>query len=186
MTDNEIIKALECHANPDLTSCTECPLLNIQDCCYLLSKEAVDLINCLRAKNEALQMDNEQLQSDIVNANMNLEHMTAEVERLNVELSARMELEKIAKAEFTLLSAYFQVKSVRAEAIKEFERTVRIEINEAIETNRRAKQQRVERLNAKGIVYDDEFCSYCDGKLHALCGIAEFIDNLVKEMVGES
>lgn len=55
MTDAEIIKALECHANPDLTSCTECPLLNIQDCCYLLSKEAVDLINRQKAEIEDLK-----------------------------------------------------------------------------------------------------------------------------------
>ena len=35
-----------------------------------------------KAKNEALQMDNQQLQSDIVNANMNADHAMAENERL--------------------------------------------------------------------------------------------------------
>jgi chromosome segregation ATPase len=70
-------------------------------------------VNKMVAEREALIAGQETLQKAFAEKN-------AEVERMKVELSARMELEKIAKAEFTLLSAYFQVKSVRAEAIKEF------------------------------------------------------------------
>jgi hypothetical protein len=144
MTDEQIIKALECCIP---TNCLLCPY-DDNGCLKGLHKGSLDLIN----------------------------RQKAEIERLRT---------KSNEQEYDLELLKQEKRVVRAEAIKEFERTVRIEINEAIETNRRAKQQRVERLNAKGIVYDDEFCSYCDGKLHALCGIAEFIDNLVKEMVGE-
>jgi hypothetical protein len=80
----------------------------------------------------------------------------AEIERLNVELSARMELEKIAKAEFTLLSAYFQVKSVRAEAIKEF-----------------AERLKTQGFDGMNVVIPEDVVFVDD------------IDNLVKEMVGE-
>lgn len=72
----------------------------------------------------------------------------------------------------------------KSEAIREFEKELRIEINKAIESNREAKRERVDRLIAKGIVYNDEFCSYCDGKIHALIGIADFVENLVKEKMG--
>ena len=42
-------------------------------------------INRQKAKIKALQMDNEQLQSDVVNANMNFEHVQSESERLTKE-----------------------------------------------------------------------------------------------------
>ena len=45
-------------------------------------EQLIDLINRLQAKVEALQMDNAQLQSDIINANMNCDHTQAENERL--------------------------------------------------------------------------------------------------------
>jgi chromosome segregation ATPase len=48
----------------------------------------LDLFNRQQAEIEALQMDNGHLQSDVINANMNLEHMTAEVERLKYNLEA--------------------------------------------------------------------------------------------------
>ena len=40
-----------------------------------------NIISHQKAKIEALQMDNAQLHSDIVNANMNLEHLQAEIEK---------------------------------------------------------------------------------------------------------
>lgn len=68
----------------------------------------------------------------------------------------------------------------RTEAVKEFKREIRAEINEALKSNYQAKQQRIDRLDKKGIVCHDEFCSYCDGKIHALYGIGEFIHKLLE------
>ena len=57
MTDNEIIKALECcsHRNEDLP-CDGCPAYNIaQMCMEDLMSDAFDLINRQKAENEELQ-----------------------------------------------------------------------------------------------------------------------------------
>lgn len=46
MTDNEIIKALECCIEDDYDkSCTECPLQYYEYCNFQLAKFALDLIN---------------------------------------------------------------------------------------------------------------------------------------------
>lgn len=84
MTDNEITKALgACH---DYSDCDNCRFGKYRTrnglCVDMLHRSARDLINRQKSKIEALQMDNEQLQSDIVNANMNCEHLQAELEML--------------------------------------------------------------------------------------------------------
>ncbi|MBE6767366.1 MAG: hypothetical protein E7549_00470 [Ruminococcaceae bacterium] len=60
MTDNEIVKALECCANnPNDSVCYEskCPLFG-QKCIDVLSKNALDLINRQKAEIERLQKHN--------------------------------------------------------------------------------------------------------------------------------
>ena len=60
MTDNEIIKALECCVK-DTEDCYECPLQNKWSCDKLLSKNALDLINRQKAEIDRLQGYNENL-----------------------------------------------------------------------------------------------------------------------------
>ena len=55
MTDNEIIKALECHAEESLDTCSLCPLLNIEGCAYEAAEYALDLINRQQAEIEKLK-----------------------------------------------------------------------------------------------------------------------------------
>ena len=56
MTDNEIIKALECCCSAQVNACDDCPFY---ERCYnnneRLEKEAIDLINRQEAENERLQ-----------------------------------------------------------------------------------------------------------------------------------
>lgn len=73
MTDEQIIKALECCGN-QMFSCTD------KQCKAKVMGNALDLINRQKAKIEALQMDNSQLQADNFNAIENAEHLSAEVE----------------------------------------------------------------------------------------------------------
>lgn len=146
MTDNEIIKALECCANE--RGCEKCPANphrgNYGFCTSPLIKDSFDLINRQKAKIEALQMDNAQLHSDCINANMNLEHLQADIERLKG-------WQDLLKAEKHSL--------IKAEAIKDFAEKIKKRMKDLARVD-----------------FDGEF--YC------LIG-EPFVDNLVKEMVGE-
>lgn len=53
MTDNEIIKALECHAS-DAEVCKLCPLTNEEWCSVKLARKTLDLINRLNSDKLAL------------------------------------------------------------------------------------------------------------------------------------
>ena len=104
MTDKEVIKALECCVDwCGNISCWDCPLKNTGCIHFDKLKETLDLINRQKAeierlrediaildsknsvkdklltkaeaKMKAMQMDNEQLKTDICNARMNLEHI---------------------------------------------------------------------------------------------------------------
>ena len=75
MTDNEIIKAMQCVMGNDV-SCSECTYQNalpFPSCRNMCAKNALDLINRQKAEIEALQMDNKQLQSDVITANQTKE-----------------------------------------------------------------------------------------------------------------
>ena len=55
LTDNEIVKALECCSKPVGENCKECPL-HLTDCLKVNIEElALDLINRLQAENEELK-----------------------------------------------------------------------------------------------------------------------------------
>ena len=96
-TDKDIIKALNrCCAFAD---CRGCPFQVGGDCIRRLCKESLELINRQNAKIKALQMDNEQLQSDIANANMNLDHAQTEIEGMKHNLEIIKKKKKTAKAE---------------------------------------------------------------------------------------
>jgi hypothetical protein len=58
MTDNEIIKALECCCGGDGgKNCYCCPLYEVSPCTNALSKYALDLINRQKAEIERLQKE---------------------------------------------------------------------------------------------------------------------------------
>ena len=66
MTDNEIIKALECHSDRSLDTCTICPLLNVDGCAYMLTEKALELINCQKAEIERLLQKLQQPQTEVI------------------------------------------------------------------------------------------------------------------------
>jgi hypothetical protein len=113
-TDEEVIRALECCVNGTSEACLKCtfgltPPYPV--CKTMVEKYALDLINRQRAEIKALEMDNAQLQSDIINANQNSDHIKGlwEAER-----------EKVEKAKQKVVNACKMLKNARAEAIKEF------------------------------------------------------------------
>lgn len=54
MTDDEIIKALECCDFTDIKDCEECPLYNTFDCISVIIDKTLDLVNQQKAEIERL------------------------------------------------------------------------------------------------------------------------------------
>lgn len=68
MTDNDIIKALECCGGETYEEdCPKCPMYSSGNCNCLLAKYALDLINRYKAKNERLKTQNSTIASRIYN-----------------------------------------------------------------------------------------------------------------------
>ena len=112
MTDNEIIKALECCSKDGMINCRNCPY---KKPCNMgrsdMQKDALALINNQTAKIKALQMDNAQLQSDIINATQNNDHIKALYEE---------EKQKVEKAKQKIIDSYKMLKTAKSKARKEF------------------------------------------------------------------
>ena len=171
-TDAQIKQVLKCCGDD---GCKECPVgyfAKDDFGCELYSAKlyllALDLINrkeaekaelqreiaSCKAKIEALKMENAQLQTDNFNANMNLEHVQAEIERLRKENAVLVESNHILATEYVEQCT----AKAKSEAIKEF----------------------AERL--KGIATATH--KTIDGQYRYEI-TNDFIDNLVKGMVGE-
>ena len=116
MTDEQIIKALECCTIGTFACGKECPYyssksnLKVSSCRFDLMCEISNLINRQKEKIEALQMDNKQLQSDVINANQNWDHIKGLWE---------CEKEKVESAKQKVICACKMLKTAKSEAYKE-------------------------------------------------------------------
>ena len=160
MTDNDIIKALECCYIKGKT-CDDCPANDFD--CLLLEKMAIDLINRQKAENlslqnkvelleQAMKMSKEDSNKSAKSAMEVIRKQEAEIKRL--ECSAK-------QWEETARQLYISKENIKAEAIKEF----------------------AERLKEHKIDIDVSFGYGKEVYTEAVAVIE--IDNLVKEMVGE-
>lgn len=75
------------------------------------------------------------------------------------------------------------LNQIKAEAYKECIEKVKEEISEALKSNYKARAEREQKIP---IHTENEFLSYCSGKIDCLRGLDDFCDNLLKEMVGEN
>lgn len=178
MTDNEIIKALECCACSD--GCENCLYAKQCDGVEHLTN-ALDLINRQKAKNEALQMDNQQLQSDIINENQNYDHIKGLWE---------VEKEKVEKAKQKVINVCKELQTAKAE-IERLEK----EHNNGFEKWKILDERTKERYEelyqeAKGVVRTEAIKEFAERlKLrfsstlsYSGGAIARAVDKLVKEM----
>ena len=109
MTDNEIVKALECSVNG---KCPECPYFHSYPCdkCRNMRKDALDLINRLQEKNSNLTSDLTSLQNDLTSAKAEVEKRQGgyvtqkqEIANLEIEFKAMREAANSYKAEIERL-----------------------------------------------------------------------------------
>lgn len=72
MTDNEVIKALECCLSDAWEDCDKCPLEKFPDdyigCRNNLIKVTIDVINRQKAKIEQLKKEKEEMYQDVISA----------------------------------------------------------------------------------------------------------------------
>ena len=103
LTDNEIIKALECCPRGIGMKCEKCPMFRTNDCMSKLHVNTLDLINRQKAEIERLKC-NEKLES--VNITLN-----ALIEMKNSTINNLMKTVDMLET---------QLKTAKAEAVKEF------------------------------------------------------------------
>lgn len=131
MTDEQIIKALECCATDDGDDCFQCPYGNIVyksrngGCVNRCRKDALDFINRQKAKIEELHSDKiiaERHKKDarelFVDCTRQLKEAKAEIEKItekyNCQQTVYVDLSKIIKEQAE------ELKQAKSEAIKEF------------------------------------------------------------------
>ena len=73
-------------------------------------------------------------------------------------------------------------RTIKAEAYKECIEKVKEEINEALINNYKVRSERAQSIP---IYTKDEFWNYCAGKIDCLRGLDDYLDNLLKELVGD-
>ena len=160
MTDNEIIKALECCKNSlsEKDACGDCPLYEEEEvtCITILSKNALDLINRQKAEIDILIRKKESLRDEIA-------EQQAEIERLKEEnetIKSNFECQQIVLGDFDeiIKKQAKKLKTAKSEAIKEFAERLKEKLKEVPR-------------------YDIEDKAY-----YAIGTYGELIDNLVKEM----
>ena len=180
LTDNEIVKALESMIN--FADMVDKNVLDMVDVKTL--KNILDLINRLQARVEkcekvecfadktiaTLQAENERLRNAYKQCAWERDNFQADNERLYGILENK--------------GGLILTKTAKAEAYKEFAEKAKAEIEEALKNNYKVKKERTEKyINSNGY---DEFMNYCNGKIDCLRGLDDFLDNLLKELVGDS
>ena len=164
MTDNEIVKALECCAD-EHEDCKNCPVYDFcKEHSHEMVKATFDLINRQKAEIEALIAGQETLQkyiaeqkAEIENYSHNNRTMTKDIRELQKALErAKAEIERLQKKKKkkAFILAENRKNEIKAEAIKEF----------------------AERLKKRiAWRYTALFCERLN----------EIMDDIVEEMVGE-
>ena len=158
LTDNEIVKAYEfCLNNQFCEGCiaNKNSKSSVLDC-MVRPSDILDLINRLQAENERLKPFEDKIAE--FNSHIRVENMLVFANSLEEWL------------EFC--------NNLKAEAYKECIEKIKKEIAGALDNNYKVKAERIEKHK---IGENDEFISYCGGKIDCLRGLDDFLDNLLKE-----
>lgn len=169
LTDNEIIKALNTALGMEHISIYCANIKNEVQTIRVL--DIIDLINRQKARIQQLELKvearNKVLQSKIAE----LERLDKEVDRLSQVVLYNNGVTEM------------KVDEAKTKAYKECIEKVKEEIAEALESNYKARAERIEKHN---VGETDEFISYLQGKIDCLRGLDDFLDNLLKELEGEA
>lgn len=116
MTDNEVIKVLECCLDSSPSTCKNCSLFNVTNstmvCSKIATKFALDLINRLKEKIEKLLYRNARLDVENNELQLEIKSCNAEIERLKNTLDDILDRQAILVER--------SEKYAKSEAYKEF------------------------------------------------------------------
>ena len=193
MTDNEIIKALECHAHRKDSNfnCCDCDYIQFQDCSQRMSQDTLDLINRQKAeieelnelytnlKNASVQhcVDNEkdrQLLGEYQNIFLELGYSTEVFDPELTEIKAWKDRMIWNRKKSNEMHTEIQNLKQRIKNANDHE----IHIMKALKT---AKSEAVKEFAER--LKDDMVPNIDDSYIESF--VEEYIDNLVKEMVGK-
>ena len=110
MTDDEIIKALECCDFTDIKACEECPLYHTFDCSFVIIDKTLDLVNRQNAEIERLKQENKEYCEDNRIIAYQRNQRDKEIRALHNQLNG----------------LNFMDKQIKFEAIKEFAERVKM------------------------------------------------------------
>lgn len=102
-------------------------------------------------------------------------HMKLYKDALGLINRQQAEIERLEKYNTDVAHRHYD------DGIKEFAESLKKEIDNALESNYKAKRQWLEKTN----IDNETMVRYIDGKIDCLLGLNMFVHNLVKEMVGE-
>lgn len=179
MTDNEVIKALECCADEYIHSCDYCPF---EKECYgdnlNLVKYALDLINRLKTKNNQLDETIQQLAEEINRQKAENEKLTEDYNNLIYEKDLLFD-----EAEAQIKAKKAEIEKLDAEndcLVKELDK----QCDECVEFNvSQARKKAIEEF-AKELINRFSKNNLTQG---FYVNISEIdLINLVKEMVGDT
>ena len=155
-------------------------------------QNALDLINRLQAKAIKEQNKNSKLRNERNRLQAQNKDLAETVHNLTIEKDALFDKVEELKAEVERLKTNLNVElenfateydnKIKAEAYKECIEKVKKEINEALINNYKVRSERAQSIP---IYTEDEFWNYCAGKIDCLRGLDDFLDNLLKELVGK-
>ena len=172
LTDNEIIKALECCSKPVGENCQECPL-HLTDCLSVdIDGLALDLINRLQAENEKWQGGYMTQKQEIANLEIELKAMQGAANSYKAA-NERLKAENKLLIENDVSNKY--PNCVLVEKGRIYTRTLE-DYDELIgDISAEAYKEFAERLKLR-----------FSGTLSCSGGvIARAVDNLLKELVGD-
>lgn len=153
LTDEEIIKTLKCCADSENYQCNKCPLY--ADCEKAsIAKNALDLVN--RQKAEIMRLKNYEL---VVSTQDTLRSLGDRIKNI-----------------FKDKEEEDDTKSYSQKAVENFAAKIIAEIASAIQSNRDAINERIEKGHR-----DVGFESMCAGKILAMQGIRNFIEEEVNK-----
>ena len=179
LTDKEIIKALECCGTATCIS-NSCPYEKIHDiptCTTKLTRDALDLINRQQAEIDELKHEREVLIEDIHHSADQTNEQMEEIEKLNVELVGMRDACKSYKMHYDNAQAELERLTINMNA---FGLGMKREKERADTIRAEAIKEFAEKLKEDLGIWSFDFTYYADR-----AEARGYIDNLVKEIVGE-